>query len=187
MARRPFRPAALVAILVLAVATDAAAKVLLTQDEALRLALGDAASVDRRTAFLTDAQVVRARAIAGPGIEIRSALVVWYEAKSGPARRAYFDTHRVRTLQETVLLVVEPDETIGRIEVLSFGEPPEYLPRKTFLSQFLGKRLDAELDTRRGIRGITGATLSSSAVTEAARRVLAVDRVLHEASGPGTP
>jgi hypothetical protein len=91
---------------------------------------------------------------------------------------AYFDTHLVRTLAETLMVVVSPAGTIARIEVLSFSEPEEYLPREHWYAQFPGKALDDELSTKRGIRAVSGATLTARATTEAARRVLALHQVV---------
>jgi hypothetical protein len=97
---------------------------------------------------------------------------------------AYLDTHRVRTLQETLMIVVAPDGTVERVDVLTFGEPEEYLPKALWFEQFDGRPLDDDLAVKRGIRGITGATLSSHAATEAVRRTLAIHRVLAEGRRP---
>jgi hypothetical protein len=169
--------------LALATATTAGARVLLTQEQALRLAFGDA-KVERQARFLTDAQLTRARTLAG--VPVESALVTRYAAtrEGRPAGVAYFDTHVVRTLPETVMIVVDPEGKIARIEILSFGEPEEYLPRARWLEQFPGRGLDGELAIRKGVHGITGATLSAQAVTDASRRVLAVHRVLSDAPPP---
>ena len=182
--------ARLLPLLLAAAAAPAWARVLLTPEEALRLAFG-AASVERQAKFLTDAQLARARELAG--VPIDSALVTRYVAAAagGATSAAYFDTHVVRTLPETVLLVVGPDGRISRLEVVAFGEPEDYLPRARWLQQFPGRALDAELSVRRGLHGITGATLSAQAVTDAARRILAIHQVLAEppagAASPHAP
>ncbi|HEX4438739.1 MAG TPA: FMN-binding protein [Thermoanaerobaculia bacterium] len=170
----------------LAGASAARAKVFLTQEEALRLAFPDA-KVEARNAFLTDEQRRTAKAASGEQ-ELPSALVRYYVAtKDGrPVGEAYFDTHVVRTESETVMVVVMPDARIGRIEVLSFSEPEEYLPRAKWYEQFQGKPLDDELSLKRAIRPVSGATLTAHATTDAARRVLAVYRVLHPAAATPT-
>jgi hypothetical protein len=159
----------------------ASAAVGLTQDKALSTAFPAGSIVDRQTSFLTDAQLAKARELAGPGIELASALVTRYVGRD-PAGRvvgtAYFDTHRVRTLQETLMIVAGPDGKALRVDVLAFGEPPDYLPKKGWLDQFVGRGLDDELSVKRGIHGITGATLSSQAATDAVRRILAIHAVL---------
>ncbi|HSP95464.1 MAG TPA: FMN-binding protein [Thermoanaerobaculia bacterium] len=171
-----FSRRALAVTLVLA-AAPAVAKVFLTQEEALKLAF-PAASVERRTAFLTAAESRDVAALSGGPPP--SALAVAYVAtKEGRlAGTAYFDTHVVRTQPETLMVVVGPAGTIDRIEVLSFSEPEDYLPREHWYAQFPGKALDEELSVKRGIRAVSGATLTTRATTEAARRVLALHRVL---------
>lgn len=171
----------------LAVAAPVRAKVLLTQEEALRLAFPDA-KVEPRTAFLTDEQRRAARSLSGED-ELPSALVRYYAAtKDGrPAGEAYFDTHVVRTMTETVMVVVAPDARIARVEVLSFSEPEEYLPRPRWYEQFRARPLDDELSLKRAIRPVSGATLTARATTDAARRVLALYRVLHPASAATPP
>ena len=126
-------------------AATLAAKVFLTQEEALTLAFPGAA-VERRTAFLTEAQQKEAKKLSGDSEE-PSALATYYEAtKDGRVvGTAYFDTHVVRTMPETIMVVVDPSAAIARIEVISFDEPEDYLPRSTWYGQFAGKSLDAEL------------------------------------------
>jgi len=161
------------------VATDVGAGVYLSRDEALRLAFGDKA-VERTSVFLTEGQLARARELAGDDAEIRSALVTRFVDADG--KSAYFDTHLVRTLQETLMVVITPEVTVERIEILSFLEPREYLPREAWLEQFRGRELDRSLALKRKIHGITGATLSARAVTEATRRVLATHQAISESA-----
>ena len=159
-----------------------AASVLLSLEEALKLAFPDC-NVKRESVFLTEAEISAASELAG---HPRSrALVVRYVARRDGQRAgtAYFDTHRVRTLDETIMVVVQADGTIGRIEVISFSEPPDYLPREGWYRQFDGRALDGELEMDRGIRAVTGATLTANATTLAARRVLAVHQVIEGRSG----
>ncbi|RMF71251.1 MAG: FMN-binding protein, partial [Acidobacteria bacterium] len=84
------------------------------------------------------------------------------------------DTHVVRTLPETVLVVVGPDLRVRRVEVLAFKAPRDYLPSDRWLAQFDGVPLDDDTALKRRIRVLSGATLSSRAITRAVRRVLAV-------------
>ena len=123
------------------------AKSFLTQEEALRLAFPKGAVVTRKTAFLSEAD--RAEVARRSGGAPPPGLVVYYVATvdGKDAGTAYFDTHVVRTLPETILVVVDPKGAIARIEVLSFSEPEEYLPRENWYGQFSGQ--DAE---RRALR-----------------------------------
>jgi FMN-binding protein len=161
-----------------AAAGPVAAKVFLSAGEALHLVFGDC-PVERRTVFLTADQLARARQLAGG--EIKSALVNPYHAicAGKDAGTAYFDTHVVRTLPETLMVVVDPQGKVSRIEVLSFAEPEDYLPPGRWYGQFLGNGLSGEMALGHRIRGVTGASLTARATTEAVRRVLAIHQALH--------
>jgi len=165
----------------------AAAKVYLTREEALRLAF-PGATVERKTAFLTPEQQKQAQKLSGDE-SLPGALVTYYEAtKDGKAAgTAYFDVHVVRTMPETVMIAVDPAGAIARIEVLSFSEPEEYLPRAQWYAQFTGKPLNDELSMKRAIHPVTGATLTARATTDAARRVLALHRILHASAAEAPP
>ncbi len=171
-----------------AAAATGASKVFLTMDEALQLAFPDL-TIERDKQFLSAEECERAAELAGS--ELESAIAYTYTAlRDGEVvGTAYFDAHRVRTLRETIMVVVAPDETVQRLEILAFAEPLDYMPRGEWYGQFLGKRLDEDLSLKRGIRGITGATLSAQATTRAARRILALHRVLQERTPtpPPTP
>jgi hypothetical protein len=178
------RLAAAAGILLLAVAAPpAGARVLLTADEALALAFPGCA-IERRTVYLTAAQRERAQDLAG--VEIPGEIVRPYVARRDTtvAGTAYFDTHRVRTLSETLMVVVGPTGAAARVEVIAFDEPDSYRARPTWYAQFEGRPLDDELALQHAIRGLTGATLTARATTRAVRRVLALHRVLAEGGAP---
>ncbi len=85
------------------------------------------------------------------------------------------------------MVVVDPRGAIARIEVLSFDEPEDYLPRAGWYAQFIGKPLNDEMSLTRGLRPVAGATLTARATTDAARRVLALHRVLHPPPPAASP
>ena len=182
--------AALGAVLVLLAAGWAEARVYLTVQQALDGAFPPPAGVERRTLYLDEAQAREAAGASGAPVESR--VVPYYIGSSGDrvVGYAYFDTHLVRTLPETILVLVAPDGGLRRIEIVSFDEPEDYLPTDRWLKQFPGRTLQ-ELGAGKGIRALTGATLSSRAVTQAARRVLALHRLfVAPAAAPapaGTP
>ena len=180
--RRGSRSLSLIEISFFLFASVAFAKTFLTQEEALRLAFPKGAVVTRKTAFLSDAD--RAEVARRSGGAPPPGLVVSYDAsvEGQPAGTAYFDTHVVRTLPETILVAVDPKGAISRIEVLSFSEPEEYLPRGAWYRQFPGRTLGDELSEKKGIRPVTGATITVRVTVEAARRVLAMDEFLKEKS-----
>ncbi len=148
----------------------------MTQQQALATAFPTGTKVTREVVYLTPQQIDAARRESG--VDVDDKMIVRYVSSAGVA---YFDTHRVRTLPETVMIVVTPDGRIDRIEILSFDEPPEYLAKPRWIDQFRARRLDDELSTKRAIRPLSGATLSARAILNASRKVLA----LHHAIGAG--
>ena len=162
--------------------TGAAAKVLMSQKDALALAFPESVKVERRTAFLTDAQASAVEKDAQSKLDSRVWTYYVGTSSRGVAGTAYFESHKVRTMNETFMVVVDPDATVRFIEILSFAEPDEYLAPKKWLSQFAGKQLNDDLLIRRGLRNITGASITSEAVTRGVRRILAVHRALNAAA-----
>lgn len=158
-------------------ASPAGATVYLSTAEALDLAFPGCV-IERQTRFLSDAEHAAAARLAAEVGDSR--LVHPYRAvcDGQPGGTAYFDTHRVRTLPETVMVAVDPAGKVLRVEVLSFQEPQEYSAPPPFRAQFVGRSLDEPLALKRDLRGITGATLTSRAIAESARRVLAIHRAL---------
>lgn len=178
--RRPAVAALTALMLSAAVVPAVTAGVYLTVDEALELAF-PGCEIERRTIFLTEAQLERARDLASVPIEGGIAYPYQAVCEGEPDGTAYLDTHRVRTLAETLMIVVDPAGAVRRIEMLAFREPEDYIPGERWYGQFLERRLDSALDLKRGIRGVTGATLTARATTQAVRRVLALHRVIREA------
>ena len=145
----------------------------MAQKDALALAFPQARP-ERRTAFLTDAQSKAVEESAQSKLESK----IWTCYVAG-STFAYFESHLVRTMNETVMVVVGADAAVRLVEILSFAEPDDYLAPKRWLGQFPGRKLDDDLALRRGLRNIAGSSLTSEAVTRAVRRALAVHLILN--------
>jgi hypothetical protein len=160
------------------VAASVDARVLMTQQQALALAFPAGVKVTRQTFFLTKPQLEDVRLQSG--VEFDDSLVVRYLGMAGDkvAGYVYFDTHRIRTLPETVMIIVTPDGRIDRIEILSFDEPTDYFPKRRWIDQFAGHKLDRELSVNGAIRPLSGASLTTQAIVKASRKVLAIHKVL---------
>lgn len=177
------RGLALPLVLAAGALAPAEARVLLTQPEALEAAF-PGQRLERRVAYLSRKQVAavqeRARA------RLRSSIVAYYVGRSseGVTGFAYFDTHVVRSMPETLMVLLSPAGEVRSVEVLAFHEPEDYLPRPRWLKQFRGRSREQEVWLKRDIRGVTGATLTAHAVTEAVRRILALHAELHRTGEP---
>ncbi len=176
------RLAALTAILALAgivgFTISSAAEVFHSKESALELAFGKTCTIESRELFLDQEEKLQASKIAGS--EIRSRLVKVYEGRRDEELLGYvyFETHRVRTLPETLMVVVRADGSIQGVHLLAFHEPRTYLPHPRFLAQFDGELLDSELSLRTGLQGMAGSTFTARAVTAAVRRVMAVHQIV---------
>ena len=156
----------------------ASATVFLAKDEALALAFPGADRVEDRVFIITDEQKAAVETMARAPLDTK--LWTIHVGWRGGAVQAYavIESHVVRTLPETCMVVVDPHGAVQRVEILAFHEPPEYLPTARWIEQFKNRGLDGELKLNAGIHGITGATLSANAMTASVRRALALVRVL---------
>jgi Na+-translocating ferredoxin:NAD+ oxidoreductase RnfG subunit len=154
------------------------AKVYHARDEALQLAFPNAERVEARDFVVTEEQKERIQQLAKAPLE--SSLVTLYVGWQGGAPTGYalFDTHNVRTLPETFLVVISPTGTVAATHILAFHEPEEYLPARRWLDGFRERKLEDDLQIGRGVSSISGSTLSSRAVTSGIRRALAIWTVL---------
>ena len=149
-----------------------------TREGALNLAY-PGATFTRKEHFLTEAQAQKVKQLSKE--DLPGLWWVAYEAvKDGKATGvAFFDTHRVRTLNETAMVAVSPDGRVIRVEVIQFHEPQDYMAGEAWRKQLAGHKLDDELSLKQGIRPLGGATLTANALTDASRRCLALWQILY--------
>ncbi|MCK5407118.1 MAG: FMN-binding protein [Candidatus Krumholzibacteria bacterium] len=160
-----------------------------SRESALRLAFPGADSVGKQEMFLSSEEAAEAEKLAR--VELPSRLVTMYVGyKDGDVLGyAFIETHPVRSLPETILIVIDPDGRTRGVHMLAFHEPPEYAPSVRWLEQFRETPLTDELSLRGDVAAITGATLTATAITAAVRRTLAVFwvEVGPEVLEPGPP
>lgn len=159
-------------------ATDGTARDFKTPEQALKDAF-PGAKIEVKNLILSKDQLEKIERLSG--MKLGTRLVSWYIAKKGNSviGYAYIDSHTVRTHPEVVLYTITPDGKIDLIEVLSFNEPLEYMPDENWLRLFRGKELTPEsIRLRKDIPNMTGATLTSRAITDNTRKVLAMWKVI---------
>ncbi|MCK6570373.1 FMN-binding protein [Myxococcota bacterium] len=152
----------------------AGAAVFHSKESAIKAAFPDAERVDARPVYLSTEDVEWVGRVAGATPTDR--VVTAYVGLRGGQAIGYgfIDTHLVRSLPESVLIVVSPAGEVVRTLQLAFHEPPEYQASPRWLSQFTGRRLEPQLAIGRGVDVITGASMTARALTTAHRRVLAL-------------
>ena len=136
------------------------------------------AELEMERIFLSDQQAERIEALSRE--DVRGRLYVRFIAtlRGQVVGRSYADTHIVRTKRETLLVSLEPDGRVRRIDVTAFMEPPEYQASERWLQQYDGRPAGDEINLGRAIRPILGATLTGRAANSAVRRIQAMDAVL---------
>lgn len=153
-----------------------AQQAVITREEALASVFPGAEILSGRL-YLDSSQVDRIKELSGE--DVPSRIVARYIARRDGAvvGRAYIDTHVIRTKKESLLISLEADGTVRRIDVTAFLEPPEYMAQVQWRRQYYERPLSRGLQVGRSIRPIAGATLTARAINSAVRRVLALDQV----------
>ncbi|MCO6430944.1 MAG: FMN-binding protein [Deltaproteobacteria bacterium] len=154
------------------------AEVFYAQDEALELAFPEHNRIEKQTFVMTGAQKEEVEKAAK--VRIESNLFTFYKGYKEDQLLGYaaIDTHMVRSMTETFMVVLTPEGASLKTVILAFNEPPEYIASQRWLDQFNGKNLDNRLWPGQEIHGIVGSTLTANAMTAGVRKILALHKVL---------
>lgn len=151
---------------------------LMSKADALKLAFPAADRIETANLFLTETQLAQVKQRSG--VTPDSSLYTFYVGKKGQEITGYaaIEAATVRTLPETVMVVLNPDGTVRFTEILAFFEPPEYMPSKRWMDQFRKVLLSPALRVGGEIHAISGATLSAQAITRQVRKTAALCEIL---------
>lgn len=168
----------------LLLSSAAQSKVFMNRDEALKLAFPGADRIDKREIILTQEQALEIESLSRSKLSTR--LYIVYEGFKGEESLGYaiIDTHSLRTKTETVMFVINNDGSLRQAEILAFFEPPEYMPGNNWIALFYGKSASDSLKPGKDIPNITGATITSTALAQTMRQILALARVVLTGSNP---
>jgi len=161
---------------------SANAAVLMSKEEAMEAAFGKDAAIETLPIFIDDVQEAEIQRQAKMKLDTR--LFHFFEGRRNGAVIGYaaIDTHTVRTQQETILVMLSPAGKLQRVIILAFHEPPEYRSPARWLDTLPAVQPDA-LFLSQGVDAVSGATLTSRAVVDAARRVTTVFHVAFKPEG----
>ncbi|MBY0516148.1 MAG: FMN-binding protein [Bacteriovoracaceae bacterium] len=164
-----------VIILMLAICLSgfANAKVFMTIDQSI-VKYFPGCNIKQNNIFLTEEQIKVAQAEAGFQIESKI-LNQRIATCSNGLSYIYFDAQIVRT-QQAALMVIIREDLISRVELLSFNEPEEYIPKRKWYEQFDNKNLNNKLEVGHAIPHVAGATLTSKATLKSVRLILALHK-----------
>jgi hypothetical protein len=180
-------PVVLLVMLVAALSAEAPHGVggsLPSREEILRSVYPDTTHSAERI-FLTEAEAIKVKEMTGK--ELPSPLIALYRVRRAETvvGRAYVDTHVIRTKRESLLVCLDAEGRVKRVEATAFLEPREYNLSERWYEQYKRKSLESDLRLGQSIRSVAGATLTSRAAADAIRRVLAIDHVVAERTQGG--
>ena len=167
----------LVVFLAFATSVPTAQEGVITRQEALA-AVYPGATVTRDRIILTTEQMSAVASLARVGMQGK--IFPRYIARTDDVivGRSYIDTHTAKTERQSLLVSLDTEGRVIRVDVTVFFEPEQYMAPQDFLRQYDGQILHDELIIRRGIRPVAGASFTGRAVNNAVRRILALDQVL---------
>ena len=117
------------------------------------------ASYEKLPLYITKEE--RARIEKELSVKLPGRFFTFHRAKEKGKVKGYvfFDTHSVRTKEETIAVFLNALGDVESVELISFFEPSEYSPPERWLKQFAGLK-----KAEPGVVMMTGATLTSHAV-----------------------
>lgn len=159
--------------------TDLYAGVYFTKEEALKMAFPEATKIEKRIVIILDEQREKIKSLAK--IKRVSRTFSYYEGMKGdkPIGYAVIKNTWSKLSYITFMVAIDPKGEIRMVEVLTYRELRAInIRRKRFLQQFKGKTINNRLRLNSDIDAVTGATISSRAISDGVRGILAYLYVL---------
>jgi len=121
------------------------------------------------------------------GLKQKSSLFAYYEAtRDGKVEaRALISSSQGKHGLIRFMVVLEPDHTVRNVRVLAHREQwGEGIVKKKFLAQYIGKGSQDKIRLNADIQGITGATISSRAMSTGVRNAVRKISIILEEKEP---
>jgi Na+-translocating ferredoxin:NAD+ oxidoreductase RnfG subunit len=160
-------------LLFVSLSSSLSAKILLSPIDAMKENYSQDADISKENLVLSATEFKKIQKEAKTKLPTRRYTL--YRAKEDKKILGYgiLINKKVRSKNAVVLYLIA-NNTLKGIEIIAFNEPHEYLPNKTWQSQFKNIKTDKMLHLSRDIPTITGATLSARSVTEGSRIAFAI-------------
>lgn len=160
--------------IVLLMSTLLSAQLLITPVESMNMAFGGSVEITKKNTLLSKKDAKRIQNIAK--VKLNSKIFRIFTAKEDSTIVGYgiLINQKVRSKNAVIMYHITNLGLLKSVEVVSFNEPLEYLPSKTWNSQFKDRETDKMLRVSKDIPTITGATLSARAITDASRVAFAI-------------
>ncbi len=156
----------------------AGAVVLISPFEAMRQTFANECTLTKKNILLNKKQAAKVSGKAKLRLNTKIFRIYTASIDGEPIGYGVLITRKVRQKDAAVLYMMDLKGVLKGIEIIAFGEPPEYIPKNGYLKQFEGKSDGDTLRVGKDIPSISGATLSARNITDGARLALAVFDVL---------
>jgi len=154
------------------------AKTKVSVKEVIETSFVNVSAIESKSLILSTKQFkqVRSRAKAA----IKTKVYRYYDIVSAGKSigKAVLITRKVRSKKATVLYAFDKKGTLRFSEIMAFGEPPEFIPSKIWMSQLQEQKPSAKLTVGKDIPTISGSTLSASSITDGARVARAIYEIV---------
>ena len=168
----------LTVLLGMALSQSSFAKTHVSIEKVVKSSFSGVTSVDAKQLILTKDQFAKVQKRAKTAV--RTKIYRYYEFKSGSKLVGYgvLISRKVRTKNATILYAFDKSGKLKFSEIMSFGEPPEFIPNKQWMAQFKEKPRSAALTMGKDIPTISGSTLSARCISDSARIARAIFEIV---------
>ncbi|MDQ7046414.1 MAG: FMN-binding protein [Sulfurovum sp.] len=147
-------------------------------DNAIKSSFTRVNSIEPKNIILTNKQFSQVKSRAKTAVKTK--IYRYYDIKNKTKRLGYaiLISRVMRTKKATVLYAFDTSGTLRFTEILAFGEPPEYIPNKTWMGQLQNRDAATILTIGKDMPTISGSTLSARAITQSARVARAIYEIV---------
>ena len=160
--------------LLLVFALPLSAKILTSPIDAMQYTYGADAVITKKNILLSKQRTKTIQEQAQVKLESKIFRIFKAEKDNKVLGFGVLVNRKVRSKNAVVIYLISKNSILKSIEVIAFNEPIEYLPSKTWNSQFENVATDKMLKSGTDIPTITGATLSARALTDGSRIAFAI-------------
>ncbi len=164
----------LLSLLIFSLTKSLSAEVLLSPIDAMKENYSKTSTISKKNILLSGEKFHKIQSDAK--VKLQTKIYRIYIAKENAKILGYgiLINKKVRSKNAVVMYLITKEGILKGIEIIAFNEPHEYIPSKTWTSQFQNIPTNKMLKLSRDIPTITGATLSARSVTDGSRIAFAL-------------
>lgn len=159
----------LIIFLLIFLSTQIYAKVLISPFEAMQENFGKKSTITKKNILLKNIQAKNIQDISK--IKLKSKIFKVFKAMDSDKIMGYgiIVNKKVRSKNAVVLYMINNNDILVSIEIISFNEPMEYIPSNTWQEQFKSISTSNQLRLNKDIPTISGATLSARSIVNGSK------------------